>query len=230
MLLIPFFSGKVVAIGPPPNFQWAVGEPFSPVGFFSIGTRTSDEGHTVTVFTMLNGTSASFKLKITPDDLAYKFPINMTLQVHTSFDAQPKDVSIALSQNFTIFKSKEDSFNLTVTLITKSNASEGTHRLGIGKVYDAGSSESGPLFIDVNILKGYQATITTTSTTTSTFEKTISTTITNTASTTMTETVTLTSPIGEVEFSILTWAVGATIIVAVFAIVLLRRNQPSKKP
>src|SRR3989304_187825 len=84
-LVTPSFSGKVMAIGPPPQIQWETGEPFSPSGFFYVDKKDVGDRE-LSEFRMLNGTSATFSFKVMPSSCppaieTAKFPLTLTLNV-----------------------------------------------------------------------------------------------------------------------------------------------------
>ena len=80
----------------------------------------------------------------------------------------PEDVLAALSQNTVILKSQNDSSELTVTLVTKSNVREATYEMWIRRTLGVGASESGSLPVEIRVLTGRQTTTTTITTTIST--------------------------------------------------------------
>jgi hypothetical protein len=208
LLIIPSFNAKVFGIGPAPVIPWEFSEPFSPTGFFYVDKTDKFE------YRLLNGTSASFSFKVMPSSWPpaleeIKFPLNLTLDVAVRdkiLGTMPEDVSIALSRNTVSLRSSNDSAILSVTLSAEKDVKEATYQVSIKRTLDNGGTQGGKLPLEINVLTGYQSTTIITQTTTSTI-------------------ITTTSTLTEVEPSIYTWAVGATVAAVVLAIVLMLQRR-----
>ncbi len=213
VLLILSFSGSSVAQAPPPPPQWAIGEPFSPTGFFSVGQRTLGDQN-LYEFTILNGTTASVSLLIKPSASVSEFPL--TLDIFLSVRAEKygyfeadgglKGVFVTLSPNPIILKSAYDRANLTITFTARNNAIDRLYQIGLGRTLEVNAAETRGISFYLKIISGH---ITTSTTTTAT----------------LTSTTTLTSIERVTEPSTYAWAVGATITTIVLATVLLLKRR-----
>lgn len=156
LVSIVSISYTVYGLGPPPDFEWEVSEPFLPKGFFSLDENLSG-GNIINEFTLLNGTSASFNLLISPKLSVSEFPLNLNLFVNVK---DTEDVVTILSQNPVTLESEDDRHNVTVILAVRGTANEGTYDLRIGRTLGISASESKPLFINLIILNGKAVTTT----------------------------------------------------------------------
>jgi hypothetical protein len=227
LLWIPFFSIIAVAIGPPPQTYWTVGEPFSPVGFYNV-SQPEGEGHGYE-FTVLNGTSASVTIPIMPTKYAESFPLNLNLSVRASTikDGQYlstglRNVSAVLVPNIVTLKNPADSVNVTMIFTAKKNAADTLYEIQLGMWSGSGpSSGLGALYhfrIRSTNMMGTSVTATTTitSTTTTTTSITQVSTATTVATVTQVETI--------MNLSIYTWAISASTIAIILAVIALRRR------
>lgn len=223
-LLILSFSGSSVAQAPPPPPQWAIGEPVSPTGFFSVEQRTLGDQN-LYEFTILNGTTASVSLPIKPSASVSEFPL--TLDIFLSVRAEKygyleadgglKGVFATLSPNPVILKSAYDRANLTITFTARNDAIDRLYRIGLGRTLGVNAAETRGISFYLKIISGRITTSTTTTTATLTS--------TTTLSTTLTSMTTLTSIERVTEPSTYAWVVGATITAIVLATVLLLKRR-----
>lgn len=238
LLIIPSFSGIAMAIGPPPQLPWEIGEPFSPVGF-AVASQPLGKGMGYE-FTMLNGTSASVTIQVKPTTYA-EFPLNLNFSMRavavTAIYGQRistglRNVSAILSPDSITLKNVSDRANVTITFTARKDATDTLYGIDFG--IDSGpgiSSSFGPVFY----LRVNPAHITWTGTTTTAATTTTATTITTvisttTVSTTLTNTITTTSTEQVTEPSTYGWAISATVATVVLAVILLvqRRTASSR--
>lgn len=192
-------SNRATAGLPPPFSEWEISGPLSPIGFLSMEQREEATGN-IYEFMLMNGTSASISLIVTPSEYASEFPLILNLflsgRAVDDWGREMEDVSVTFSQNPVILKSADDQVLLNVTLTANEDASNEVYEMRFGRRFEGGGETFSRSFY-LRIINGPRLTIiklvTVTTTSSTTIRQTYSTTVTVTSQVTETKTAVFTT-------------------------------------